>query len=66
MIYLLLVGETFPGHIVVRDGDLPVTRVVDLVLRAGLAPPVAEHWVNICVLLVEAGYDLGQVVVVLL
>ena len=49
----------------VRDGDLPVSFAVDLV-SPGIASSVAVHWVNIRILLVEAGYDLGQVVVVLL
>ena len=48
------------------DGDLPVSFVVDPVNRLGLIPSVAGHWVNIHILLVEAGNDLGQVVVVLL
>ena len=49
----------------VRDGHLPVSFVVDLV-NPGIPSSVAVHWVNIRILLVEAGYDLGQVVVVLL
>ena len=49
----------------VRDGDLPVSDVVDLVI-AGIPTTVAVHRVNIRILLVEARYDLGQVVVVLL
>ena len=60
-----LVGETFPRHRVVRDGDLPVGFEVDLV-NAGTATSVAVQWVNIRILLVEAGDDLGEVVVVLL
>ena len=36
-----LVGETFPRHPVVRDGDLPVSLVVDLVNWLG-SPPLVE------------------------
>ena len=60
-----LVGETFPRHPVVRDGDLPVGIIVDLVY-AGTAASVAVQWVNIRILLVEARDDLGEIVVVLL
>ena len=61
-----LVGEAFPRHPGVRDGDLPVGFVVDLVHRLSLISSVAGQWVDIDILLVEAGYDLGEVVVVLL
>ena len=61
-----LVGEAFPRHPGVRDSDLPVGFVVDLVHRLSLISSVAGQWVDIDILLVEAGYDLGEVVVVLL
>ena len=49
----------------VRDGHLPVSHVVDLV-NASTPTTVAVSRLNIRILLVEARYDLGQVVVVLL
>ena len=48
-----------------RDGHLPLSCVGDLVNRP-VIPSVAVHWLDIHILLVEAGYDLRQVVVVLL